>query len=153
QKLRVEHRRMPGTAGVKGPGVSVVAPLSAGNRVLGVVALESQHMRDCPPQLRRQIAAVAETGPLQLAAALLFDEVREVAPPEERRRLCREIHDGVAQELASLGYAVDALLMTARESGDQGYAEGVQALREHITKLLAALRISIYDMQIGREHV
>jgi signal transduction histidine kinase len=147
QKLRVEHRRMPGTAGVKGPGVSVVAPLSAGNRVLGVVALESQHMRDCPPQLRRQIAAVAETGALQLATALLFDDVREVATTEERRRLSREIHDGVAQELASLGYAVDALLMTARESGDQGYAEGVQALREHITKLLAELRISIYDLR------
>ncbi|MGH8833568.1 MAG: GAF domain-containing sensor histidine kinase, partial [Actinomycetes bacterium] len=147
QKLRVEHRRMPGTAGVKGPGVSVVAPLSAGNRALGVVVLESRQTRDCPPQLRRQVAAVAETGALQLATALLFDDVREVATTEERRRLSREIHDGVAQELASLGYAVDGLLMTAREFGDERYAEGIQGLREHITKLLAELRISIYDLR------
>lgn len=147
RKLRVEHRRMHGAAGVKGPGTSVVAPLTAGNRALGVLVLESREARDCPPQLLRRVAAVAETGALQLATALLFDDVREVATTEERRRLSREIHDGVAQELASLGYAVDELLMTARELGDKAYAEGIQALREHITKLLAELRISIFDLR------
>ncbi len=50
---------------------------------------------------------------LRLDAALVFDEVRSLATVEERQRLAREIHDGVAQELASLGYLVDELADTA----------------------------------------
>ena len=46
---------------------------------------------------------------LRLETALLFSEVRAIATAEERRRLAREIHDGIAQELASLGYVVDDL--------------------------------------------
>ena len=46
---------------------------------------------------------------LRLDTALVFDEVRTLATAEERQRLAREIHDGVAQEFASLGYIVDDL--------------------------------------------
>ena len=157
QEVRIHHGRMPGASaaspqaagsnGSAGPGTTIVAPLCAGSRTLGVLVLESREARDCPAHLRRRVTAVAETGALQLATALLFDNVREVATTEERRRLSREIHDGVAQELASLGYAVDGLLMTARELGDERYADGMQALRERITKLMAELRISIYDLR------
>ena len=49
---------------------------------------------------------------LRLDAALAFDEVRSLATMEERHRLAREIHDGVAQEIASLGYVVDDLTAT-----------------------------------------
>ena len=42
-------------------------------------------------------------------AALLFNAVRESATSEERQRLAREVHDGVAQDVASLGYLVDNL--------------------------------------------
>ena len=47
---------------------------------------------------------------LRLDTALTFDEVRTIAATEERQRLAREIHDGVAQEVASLGYLVDDLV-------------------------------------------
>ena len=50
---------------------------------------------------------------LRLDTALVFDEVRTIATMEERQRLAREIHDGVAQEIASLGYVVDDLAATA----------------------------------------
>ena len=41
---------------------------------------------------------------LRLDTALLFNAVREAATSEERQRLAREVHDGVAQGVASLGY-------------------------------------------------
>ncbi|MCI0686424.1 MAG: histidine kinase [Sporichthyaceae bacterium] len=147
QELGVHQGRMPGVSATTGPGTSMIAPLCAGSRTLGVLVLESKEPRDLPAAVRRRVIASAEEGALQLATALLFDNVREVATTEERRRLSREIHDGVAQELASLGYLVDGLVMTARELGDQRYAEGMQALRERITKLMAELRISIYDLR------
>ena len=46
---------------------------------------------------------------MHLDTALLFAAFRDAATAEERRRLAREMHDGVAQDIASLGYLVDAL--------------------------------------------
>ena len=46
---------------------------------------------------------------VQLQAALLFGRVRDTATSEERQRIAREVHDGVAQDVASLGYLVDNL--------------------------------------------
>ena len=60
--------------------------------------------------------------------ALLFGEVRSIATVEERRRLAREIHDGIAQELASLGLRRGR----PRRPGPRGSArpeEDLQALR------------------------
>ena len=40
---------------------------------------------------------------------MLFASFRDAATAEERRRLAREMHDGIAQDIASLGYLVDGL--------------------------------------------
>ena len=47
---------------------------------------------------------------MHLDTALLFAAFRDAATVEERRRLAREMHDGVAQEIASLGYLVDDIM-------------------------------------------
>ncbi|HWJ11263.1 MAG TPA: histidine kinase dimerization/phosphoacceptor domain-containing protein, partial [Nocardioides sp.] len=41
---------------------------------------------------------------VKLDAALLFAQFRDAATADERNRLAREMHDGVAQDIASLGY-------------------------------------------------
>ena len=56
-------------------------------------------------KLMRRLAPSA----VHLDTALLFAAFRDAATAEERRRLAREMHDGVAQDIASLGYLVDAL--------------------------------------------
>ena len=55
------------------------------------------------------VSGDAATTAVQLDTALLFSEFRDYATSDERRRLAREMHDGVAQDIASLGYLVDAL--------------------------------------------
>ena len=47
------------------------------------------------------------------ARAGLFEEVRSTVTVEERDRLAREMHDGVAQELAFVGYQLDDLRIRA----------------------------------------
>ncbi len=96
---------------------------------------------------------VDETA-LRLETALLFGEVRSIATSEERRRLAREIHDGIAQELASLGYAVDDLVAEASQEADgqprAGHppmADVLRKLRGEITRMVGELRLSIFDLR------
>ncbi|MGH3363072.1 MAG: sensor histidine kinase [Nocardioides sp.] len=90
--------------------------------------------------LRPRLAATA----VHLDTALLFRRLREAATTEERRRLAREMHDGVAQDIASLGYLVDALSVTPTTDVQ---AEGLRKLRERITSVVAEVRRSVQTLR------
>ena len=81
---------------------------------------------------------------LQLDTALLFSAVREAATAEERQRLAREMHDGVAQDLASLGYLIDDLAAGA-ETPEQ--ATRLAELREELTSVVTELRRSVFSLR------
>ncbi len=81
---------------------------------------------------------------LRMDTALVFDEIRTMATADERQRLAREIHDGIAQEVASLGYVVDHLASTTRETA---VAEGLRDLRSELSRVVADLRLSIFDLR------
>jgi len=81
---------------------------------------------------------------LQLDTALLFAAVRDEATAEERRRLAREVHDGVAQDVASLGYLVDDLEDSATTPEQ---AEVFRQLRGEITSVVAELRRSVFSLR------
>jgi signal transduction histidine kinase len=83
---------------------------------------------------------------LRLESALLFNDVRANATVEERQRLAREIHDGVAQEIGALGYLVDDLAGT---DCDQHHQQDLQSLRNELTRVVSDLRLSIYDLRSG----
>ncbi len=87
---------------------------------------------------------VREIGP-KLAAALVFDQVRQLATVDERLRLAREIHDGVAQELASVGYMLDDLTGRVPEEA----ATELLDLRSHVRRVVGELRLSIFDLRSG----
>jgi signal transduction histidine kinase len=87
---------------------------------------------------------LVDEATLRLETALLFGEVRTIATSEERRRLAREIHDGIAQELASLGYAIDDLVADATDSQQ---ADAFRALRREVTRMVGELRLSIFDLR------
>jgi hypothetical protein len=72
-----------------------------------------------PEQRARR--ALTDEAALRIATGQLFSEVRALATVEERRRLAREIHDGVAQEVAALGFVVDDL--TARTTDAEAKEE------------------------------
>jgi signal transduction histidine kinase len=76
---------------------------------MGVVALEWRSAGAWSPELVPGLVEVVERHALPLETAALFDELRIAAATEERSRLAREMHDGIAQDLAFLGYQLDAL--------------------------------------------
>jgi signal transduction histidine kinase len=128
-------------------GGRVVLPLRVDDRVLGVVVaeLEQPQPRRCVNQLQRRI----DQHSLRLETAMLFTEVQSMATTEERHRLAREIHDGVAQEIASLGYLVDDL--AASTDGEHGQ-QAARALRQELTRVVNELRLSIFDLRSTVSH-
>lgn len=84
------------------------------------------------------------TQAVQLDTALMFSDFRDAATADERRRLAREMHDGVAQDIASLGYLVDAL---AAKPADPKQAEVFRMLRERITHIVAEVRQSVLSLR------
>jgi signal transduction histidine kinase len=78
---------------------------------------------------------------LQLDTALLFTALRDEATAEERRRLARDLHDGVAQDLASLGYLIDEISET---SSEDEVVEQCRDLRGELSRVVAELRRSVF---------
>ncbi|MEO8329320.1 MAG: sensor histidine kinase [Candidatus Nanopelagicales bacterium] len=124
---------------------AAVLPLRIDDEVVGLVGVE----RRAQPFEDGEIANAQrslDSGSVRIDAALLFNELRTLATTEERRRLAREIHDGIAQELASLGYAVDDL--SARAAVDRpDLAESLRDLRGELTRVISELRLSIFDLR------
>lgn len=79
-----------------------------------------------------------------LNTGLLFAAFRDNATADERRRLSREMHDGVAQDIASLGYVVDALLATASSAAQE---RQLTLLRERITNVVSEVRRSVMTLR------
>jgi signal transduction histidine kinase len=80
-----------------------------------------------------------------IPAAHKLIEARAAAGAQERARLAREIHDGVAQELAGLGYRLDDL---ATASGLAPHERGeVRQIRLALSEALHRLRRSIFDLR------
>jgi signal transduction histidine kinase len=117
-------------------------PLRAGSRIIGIVVAEVEAAPSASTLAGLQ--TTLDQHALPLDTALVFDEIRTIATADERRRLAREIHDGIAQEVASLGYVVDELVAT---SDDEAQRVGLRNLRSELTRMVSELRLSIFDLR------
>jgi signal transduction histidine kinase len=117
-------------------------PMTVDQEVVGVAVLDAHRMIE-----QRQVdQLVHQLRPhaLQLQAALLFARVWESATHQERQRIAREVHDGVAQDVASLGYLVDNI---ATGATDPAQRERVEGLRTELTRVVSELRHQIFDLR------
>jgi signal transduction histidine kinase len=133
---------------ISGAGLSsvAVAPLLTGDELLGALLLASPQVDFFQPQQSPLFATIAHQATLAIRNAQLHCQVQHMAILEERYRLSREIHDGLAQTLGSLGWHLDHLrtllehqdwdeLALALESGQQLVRAAYQDVREAIDGL------------------
>ncbi|MER7456504.1 GAF domain-containing sensor histidine kinase [Micromonospora sp. NPDC126480] len=125
---------------------ALIVPLVAGVRTVGLVVLEADAAHAYPPEVVSRVTALTSPAALRLEAALLFDEVRSLATNEERQRLAREIHDGVAQELVMVGYGIDNALATVHDDAEET-AESLRQLRQEVTRVITELRLSLFELR------
>jgi signal transduction histidine kinase len=129
------------------PGSALVVPIRIGDRITGLLGLETGQVDAYPAEVRAEIGELVSNAALRLETGVLFDQIRELATAEERRRLAREIHDGIAQELASLGYIIDEISAVAEEAGQPDIVEDLAGLRAEMSRIVKELRLSIFDLR------
>lgn len=142
----VVDRRDPDIHGRRQGSTLVVVPLRSEGGGFGLVALESYDDASLDDACVQELQSCADAAALQLETALLFEEVRSAVSVAERDRLAREMHDGVAQDLAFIGYSLDDLRRAAAPV-DEALAEKVTALRTTLSTLISDLRLSITDLR------
>lgn len=120
-----------------------VIPLRLGDERIGLVGIERAGGL-WPVEDLTEAQAMADEAALRLDTARIFDEVRDLATLEERRRLAREIHDGIAQEVAGLGFLVDDALASQPDATTRA---SLQRIRDELTRIVTELRLSIFDLR------
>lgn len=138
--------RAPDRAGRRRGSALAVLPLMAGGTTFGLVVLESFQLDGFDSAILDALSEVVNETSLRLETGLLFEEVRLVASVQERDRLARDMHDGVAQELASLGYRLDDLRRQAAKV-DPALGAQVGEIRTGLTELISDIRLSITDLR------
>ena len=119
-------------------------PLGDSAFVAGVLASSADLALDELEQTILGLIDQLRPKAVQLDTALLFADFRDLASADVRKRLAREMHDGVAQDIASLGYLVDAL---AARPADDKQAKQLAMVRDRITKIVAEVRQSVLTLR------
>lgn len=122
--------------------VLVALPLKSDDQTVAVLVCRT--LRPLPRSAAQAFVQSLAPEAVQLHAALLFGVVRDTATSQERMRIAREVHDGVAQDVAGFGYLVD---MVTQQTTDADQVERLTGLRNEVTRVVNELRHSIFDLR------
>lgn len=146
ERRPVVDSRRADVAGRRQGSTLCVLPLLSGGEPFGLVILESLATNVFDDSALRRLAETVEHSSLQIETGLLFEDVRSALTLEERDRVARRMHDGVAQDIAFLGYELDALRSRAART-DPELAAAVSDVRSKLTGLISDIRLSITDLR------
>jgi signal transduction histidine kinase len=91
---------------------------------------------------------LADSHSANVDVALIFASLRQHAAFEERERLAREMHDGIAQELVALGYRFDVARREAARNAPE-FAPTIEEARADLSRVLTDLRLRIADLRLA----
>ncbi len=128
----------------------VVVPIPSEDRSVGLVVLESAADDAFPPSVVQELGRLALATAPRLESSVLFDEIRRLATVEERQRVAREIHDGIAQELVYVGYELDSLGAEIDAQKDTA-RQSARRVRDQVTRIISELRLSIFTLRTAAE--
>lgn len=142
------HRvRPPDREGRRQGSAMLAVPLAdRDDEVVGLLVLERlTPLAMSQDEIDHVVDTCRRTVP-QLHAALAFTALRHTAEVAERERLAREMHDGVAQDLSALGFAVDVALKRVRDR-DEEAARVLREVRAELNRTVGDIRMSIADLR------
>lgn len=128
------------------PGTSRTVEVRRHDELLGAIALTVAPGRTLTPTEERLLADLAAQAGLVLSNVRLVEEVKAsrqrlvAAQDEERRRLERDIHDGVQQRLVTLALALKVTSTQVPRDRSNAVADALDAAATEAAETLAELR-------------
>jgi len=133
------------------PTTALVVPLTIGGKTIGVIVVQSRSWLASQQQDMETLQALASQVAVAMENARLLQKSREMATIQERTRLARDMHDGIAQNLAYLLLQVDRALSMV-ESGSPKLESQLENISSVIAQNIEELRRHIFNLRpIGLE--
>ncbi|MDQ1484254.1 MAG: hypothetical protein QOF35_2330, partial [Actinomycetota bacterium] len=120
---------------------------SDGDRI-GIVVVDRFAWAPFVEEDLQALVDLAQGHSANVDVALIFAALRQHAAFEERERLAREMHDGIAQELVALGYRIDVAHRQAATMAPQ-FAPTLKEARADLSRVLTDLRLRIADLRLA----
>jgi signal transduction histidine kinase len=134
-------------AQIEGIRSMLSVPITIGNKVFGVFGMNYCAPRTFTAEEQRVFLSLAHRAALAIENARLYQQAREAAALEERRRLARELHDSVTQSL----YSVTLLAEAGRRLAHAGQVEPLEGyltrLGETAQQALKEMRLLVYQLR------
>jgi GAF domain-containing protein/CheY-like chemotaxis protein/two-component sensor histidine kinase len=123
----------------------MMAPLITGGKTIGLIMVASQMLHAFDESDLETLESLAFQVASAVEHAQLLQKTREIAIVEERTRLARDMHDGVAQNLAYLLIQVDRCLNMVEEGGKlEKQLEQISGL---LKQNIEEIRRNIFDLR------
>ena len=129
----------------------VAVPFTTEDKSSGAIFLCSNHLRTFTEEHTELLMTVANQIALAIRNAQLYARVGEIAALEERYRLSREIHDGLAQTLSYLSFQAEHLEGLIAAGRYETSATEIAEMRQSISAAYVDVREAIDGLRLNIE--
>ncbi len=135
------HGSVTTTAPVQDGIETVVVPLVYRGTTLGVYMLYVDRPEvTAREDIRNLLISIGRHLGMAIEKAQLDDEARDMTIMQERATLAHELHDSLAQTLASLRFQVRVLDETLQQSSEYGAISGIEQVENSLDEAYSELR-------------
>ncbi len=127
-------------------------PMAVGDQIVGVISLGQRQSKGFDNAHLGILSTISSQAALVVRNTQLYSRAEELAIAEERNRIAREIHDGIAQNLAFLGLKADLCLILMDHLSASGpdadrLRSELSAIKEGLRENIRGVRRSIFALR------
>ena len=141
-----DEDRVVGGGLLAAAGSAISLPLTSEEGLLGVIVLAHQRPAHFDESILPFLNLLAGQVSLAVRNARAYLQSEELAIAEERARIAREIHDGIAQSLAFIALKLDLITRLLESDQDKARTELTQA-KAAIRETIKEVRRSIFALR------
>ena len=125
----------------------LAAPLKRGDNIIGALCVGRKEVRAYQPEERELLEGLAAQAAIAIENARLYADVRSLATLQERERIAREMHDGLAQALGFLRFRLKTLEDRIEAGGQPPVTAELAEMKIVAGKAFEEVRQSIFGLR------